>query len=81
MLIVGCLVYAFFETLEAVLDVIPDCVIDFFDNLHGKVSRTIERLHRKVSKRYRKEAKERERLQQEIREQLERYYKLYEEHY
>ena len=63
MLIMAALVYAFAEAYAALLDAIPDPVVDFFRSVADKVAYGFDRLHRRVSKKYRLEMEERERLE------------------
>ena len=73
MLIMAALVYAFAEAFAALLDVIPDPVVEFFRDACDKFADGFDRLHRTLSKKYRKEMEEKERIEATRREAEERF--------
>lgn len=63
MLIMAALVYAFAEAFAALIELIPSPVVWFFCSVSDKFYDGIDKLHRKLSKKYRLEMEERERLE------------------
>lgn len=70
MLIMAALIYAFAEAFAALLDAVPDPVVEFFGDVCGKLACGFDRLCRRLSKKYRLEMEEKER-QEEIRREAE----------